>query len=65
MHKMEMPRSDKSIKIICGSDSKESACNAGDLGSISGSGRPPREGNGQPLQDSCLVNSTDKIIHVW
>ena len=33
-----------------GSDSKESACNAGDLGSISGLGRSPGEGNGYPLQ---------------
>ena len=35
---------------------KESACNAGDLGSIPGLGRPPREGNGNPLQYSCLEN---------
>jgi len=46
MYKMEMSRSEKSIKIICGSDGKESACNAGDLGLISGSGRSPGEGNG-------------------
>ena len=39
-----------------GSDSKESACNAGDLGSISGSGRSPGEKNGYPLQYSCLEN---------
>ena len=37
-----------------GSDGKESACNAGDLGSIPGSGRSPGEGNGNPLQYSCL-----------
>ena len=36
------------------SDSKEFACNAGDLGSIPGSGRSPGEGNGNPLQYSCL-----------
>ena len=35
------------------SDGKESDCNAGDLGSIPGSGRPPGEGNGNPLQYSC------------
>ena len=35
---------------------KQSACNAGDLGSIPGLGRPPGEGNGNPLQDSCLEN---------
>ena len=33
-----------------GSDGKESACNAGDLGSIPGSGRSPREGNDNPIQ---------------
>ena len=37
-----------------GSDGKQSACNAGDLGSIPGSGRSPGEGNGNPLQYSCL-----------
>ena len=37
-----------------GSDSKESACNVGDLGSIPGLGRSPGEGNGNPLQYSCL-----------
>ena len=37
-----------------GSDSKESAFDAGNTGSIPGSGRPPREGNGYPLQYSCL-----------
>ena len=36
--------------------SKESACNAGDLGSIPGLGRSPGEGNGNPLQYSCLEN---------
>ena len=39
-----------------GSVGKESACNAGDLGPIPGSGRPPGEGNGNPLQYSCLEN---------
>ena len=43
-----------------GSDGKESACNAGDLGSISGLGRFPGEGNGYPLQYFCLENSMDK-----
>ena len=42
------------------SDSKESVCNAGDLGSIPGSGRSPGEGNGNPLQYSCLENPTDR-----
>ena len=39
-----------------GSDSKESACSAGDLASIPGLGRSPGEGNGNPLQYSCLEN---------
>ena len=42
-----------------GSDGKESACNAGDIGSIPESGRSPGEGNGHPLQYSCLENSMD------
>ena len=37
-----------------GSEGKESACNAGELGSILGLGRSPGEGNGNPLQYSCL-----------
>ena len=41
-----------------GSDDKESACNAGDPDSIPGSGRSPGEGNGYPLQYSCLENPT-------
>ena len=40
-----------------GSDGKESACNAENLDSIPGSGRSPGEGNGNPLQYSCLENS--------
>ena len=39
---------------------KESACNAGDMGSIPGSGRSPGEGNGNPLQQSCLGSPTDR-----
>ena len=42
-----------------GSDGKESACNAGDLGSIPGLGRSPGEGKGYPLQYSGLENSMD------
>ena len=38
----------------------ESTGNAGDLGSIPGLGRSPGEGNGNPLQDSCLENSVDR-----
>ena len=43
-----------------GSNSEEFACNEGDLGSISGSGRSPGEGNGYPLQYSCLENSMEE-----
>ena len=43
-----------------GSDSKESACNVGDSGSIPGVGRSPGEGNCNPLQYSCLENSMDR-----
>ena len=43
-----------------GSAGKESACNAGDLGLIPGSGRSLGEGNGYPLQYSCLENSMDR-----
>ena len=42
-----------------GSDGNASACSAGDLGSIPGSGRSAGEGNGNPLQYSCLENSMD------
>ena len=42
-----------------GSEVKVSACNAGDLGLIPGSGRSPVEGNGNPLQYSCLENPMD------
>ena len=41
------------------SDAKVSACNAGDPGLIPGSGRSPGEGNGNPLQNSCLENPMD------
>ena len=43
-----------------GSEVKASATNAGDPGSIPGSGRSPGEGNGNPLQYSCLENSMDR-----
>ena len=46
--------------IVLGSDGKESACNVGDLGAIPGLGRFPGEGNGNPLQYSCLGNHMDK-----
>ena len=43
-----------------GSDAKEPACNEGDLDLIPGSGRSPGEGNGNPLQYSCLENPMDR-----
>ena len=43
-----------------GSDSKAPACNTGDLGSILQTRRSPGEGNGNPLQYSCLGNSVDR-----
>ena len=43
-----------------GLDGKESACEAGDLGSIPGSGRSPGEGNGYPFQYPCLENFMDR-----
>ena len=42
-----------------GLDGKVSACNVGDLGSIPGLGRSPGEGNGSPLQYSCLKSPMD------
>ena len=47
----------------CGSAGEESACNAGDLDSIPGSGRSPGEGKGYPLQYSGLENSMGCIVH--
>ena len=49
------------IQLFPGSsDGKVSACNAADVGSIPGLGRSPGEGNGNPLQYSCLENSMDE-----
>ena len=58
-----MPAYDSQLGTVpeCGgSDGKESACNAGDLGLIPGLGRCPGEGNGYPLQYSCLENPMDR-----
>ena len=54
--------------FLGGSINKESACNAGDMGSIPGSERSPGEGNGSLLQYSCLGNPMDRgtwwaIVH--
>ena len=54
--------------LLCVSDSKEAACNSGDLGSIPGLGRSPGGENGNPLQYSGLENPMDRgaqwtIVH--
>ena len=51
------------VVFPCGSAGKESACSAGDLGSIPEKGRSLGEGNGYPLQYSGLENFTDCIVH--
>ena len=48
------------IELPCCSSGKESACDTGDQGSIPGLGRSSGEGNGNPLQYSCLENSIDR-----
>ena len=55
-----MYHKENSYSFPGGSDSKESTCKAGDPGSIPGPGRSPGEGNGNPLQYSCLENSLDR-----
>ena len=56
--------------FLGGSVGKEYSCNAGDPGSVPGLKRSPGEGNGNPLQYSCLENSMDggawwaKIVHI-
>ena len=47
---------------LSGSNGEEFACNAGDLGLIRGLGKSPGEGNGYPLQYSCLENSMDRGV---
>ena len=51
------------LGFLGGSDSKESACNARDLSSIPGSGGFPGEGNGNPLQYSCLGSAMDRGVY--
>ena len=51
------------FRTVFSSVGKQSTCNAGDLGSISGLGRSPGEGKGYPLQSSGLENSIDCIVH--
>ena len=56
-------RTTEPVGFLCGSAGKESVCNAGDLGSISGLGKSPGEGKGYPLQCSGMENSMDCIVH--
>ena len=53
----------RNMVFLDSSVGKESACNAGDLGSIPGLGRSPGEGKSYPLQYSGLENSMDCIVH--
>ena len=50
----------KSFRLPWWLSDKESACNAGDVGSVPGLGRSPGEGNGNLLQYSCLENCMDR-----
>ena len=56
---LKSTRPSLSIQFMSLHEVKASACNAGDLGSIPGLGRSPGEGNGNPLQYSCLENPMD------
>ena len=58
-------RINQELGILVAQTVKESACNQGDLGSISGSERSPGEGNGYPLQYSWLKNSMDRGYRPW
>ena len=65
IYNLTLPRLFRFALSLCksfsgSSDGKESACSAGDLGSIPRLGRSPGEGNGNPLQYSCLENSMDR-----
>ena len=55
-----IPQPSKLKGFLSGSVLKESTYNAGDEGSVPGSGRSPGEGNGNPFQYSCLENPTDR-----
>ena len=59
MSSSKLPNLDMGKDFLGGSDGKASVYNAGDLGSIPGLGRSAGEGNGNPLQYSCLENPMD------
>ena len=61
--KLSSLQSELIMGFPCGSAGKESACNAGDLGSVPGLGNSRGEGKGYPLQYSGLENSIDCIVH--
>ena len=52
-------RPESFVRVSSGSVSKEFTCSTGDASSVPGSGRSPEEGNGNPLQHSCLGNPMD------
>ena len=56
---LEIPLGPHAGDFPCGSDGKASVCNAGDPDSTPGLGRSPGEGNGNPLQYSCMENPMD------
>ena len=59
-HNLFLPLFSMYMGFPCGSAGEESTCNAGDLGSIPGLGRSLGEGNGNPLQYSCLGNPMNR-----
>ena len=60
-----MKKEKKKLDFPGGSDGKESACSAGDPGSVPGLERSPGGENGYPLQFSCLENSMDRATWWW
>ena len=58
--RLKFLRGSKMIDFPGGSDGKASVYSAGDPGSVPGWGRSPGEGNGNPLQYSCLENTMDR-----
>ena len=60
LHISDCPGITVASPVPCSSDGKESACNAGDPGLITGLGKCPREENGNPFQYSCLENHIDR-----
>ena len=59
---LEFFKKEKKLGFLGGSVIKNLPANVGDAGSIPESGKPPGEGNGNPLQESCLGNPTDRSL---